>query len=90
MHLSCWRCANALDCQRDRFFCGACAVIQPPVKCVNYFQYLDVREVYTIDEKQLRQQYRQLSATLHPDKYMGKSKVCAPSARPAFERERTG
>uniref|UniRef100_A0A915IQ66 J domain-containing protein n=1 Tax=Romanomermis culicivorax TaxID=13658 RepID=A0A915IQ66_ROMCU len=74
-HVKCWNCDYTLECERDKFFCRKCSRIQPPVKCVNYFQYLGLPVVYDIDPDLLTESFKKLQARLHPDRFSNKSQL---------------
>uniref|UniRef100_A0A914W0M1 J domain-containing protein n=1 Tax=Plectus sambesii TaxID=2011161 RepID=A0A914W0M1_9BILA len=70
---SCWKCQKSLDSAKEKFFCGGCDSIQPPVKCANYFQYLDIPLNYNVDTDQLQSTFKQLQGKLHPDRFAQRS-----------------
>lgn len=74
-HVKCWNCENLLDCLREKFFCTSCTKIQPPVKCANYFQYLEFPIQFDIDNTQLSNKHKSLQRVLHPDKFSRASEV---------------
>lgn len=72
-HVNCWRCEKLLDCEREKFFCASCRIIQPPVKCVNYFQYLDQPLSFDVDQPSLAAYFKNLQRQLHPDRFTNRS-----------------
>ncbi|CDW52625.1 Co chaperone protein HscB, mitochondrial [Trichuris trichiura] len=72
-HATCWHCHELLDCMADRFFCRSCDFVQPPLECNDYFAFFDLPKTFDINLELLRNRFRSLQFSLHPDKFTKKS-----------------
>lgn len=61
----CWNCNES----NGQLFCEKCKVLQKPDKAKNYFEIIDLREAYDLDEVGLAKKFKDLQRQLHPDKF---------------------
>jgi molecular chaperone HscB len=76
----CWSCQKAAGIEAH---CGACGAILPPDRSRDYFQVLGVKHAYALDLADLEQRYKNLTKTLHPDRY---AKAAPEARRASLER----
>jgi molecular chaperone HscB len=76
----CWSCQKAAGIEA---LCGSCGAILPPDRSRDYFQVLGVKHVYALDLVDLEQRYKNLTKTLHPDRY---AKAAPEARRASLER----
>lgn len=69
----CWKCQKSTSTWD--LFCRGCGSIQQPLSSRNYFEILGVPTIFEQDEEVLRQKFRNLQRSLHPDKFAQKSSV---------------
>ncbi|CAJ0602793.1 unnamed protein product [Cylicocyclus nassatus] len=70
---NCWNCRDAVNCT-EKFFCDHCHSIQPPPPSQNMFEYLGFPVSFEIEDSELKKRFRELQATVHPDKFTQASK----------------
>ncbi len=66
---------------KEKFFCSACDLIQPPTGGLTYFDYFGLKPTYNLDEMELRRKYKNLQSILHPDRFTNKSDVSGRQGR---------
>ncbi|KAG5883074.1 hypothetical protein JTB14_031185 [Gonioctena quinquepunctata] len=67
-HCICWKCGKERK-QTAEAFCENCQVIQNPIEKENYFKLFQIEEQFNIDEKFLKNKFRNLQNLIHPDKF---------------------
>ncbi|KAL9651709.1 hypothetical protein ABK040_009324 [Willaertia magna] len=69
----CWNCDSNVRC--NVLFCQHCKKIQPPDlnEELDYFTLLDLPKEFTINNKQLHHNFKELQKILHPDKFATKT-----------------
>ncbi|KAI1724855.1 dnaJ domain-containing protein [Ditylenchus destructor] len=60
----CWKCKRP----SIGLFCVSCNVIQP-IRAPDYFSYLGLERIWSINEPELKQRFRKLQSQVHPDKF---------------------
>ena len=73
----CWACDRVFNEHETKLFFCPCEhqKIQPVNKTLNYFELLDLKMSYKIDQIELTKKFRALMKKLHPDLFVQKSEV---------------
>lgn len=79
--LHCWSCKTSDE--ETTPFCPSCRKIQPVGRTEDYFSLLGLPRQFTIDAQALERSFRDLSRTLHPDRF---AKAEARERRLSLER----
>lgn len=73
IRLECWKCG--CEIQASSLICSRCNTLQKPDKSNNYFDVLDIKEGFEVEDRELRTKYRKLQNVLHPDRFSAKNAV---------------
>lgn len=71
IRLECWKCG--CEIQASSLICSRCNTLQKPDKSNNYFDVLDIKEGFEVEDRELRTKYRKLQNVLHPDRFSAKN-----------------
>lgn len=63
---TCWNCKSNTE---TNIFCPSCNLIQPLKADANFFDYFNLKRDFNIDQKSLKDKFRQIQTQVHPDKY---------------------
>lgn len=69
--VQCWKCSQTNS--KFDLFCQKCGIIQRPIETDNYFRLFNTEEQFQINQKYLKDKFRQLQSLLHPDKFSYKT-----------------
>ncbi|XP_057668430.1 co-chaperone protein HscB homolog [Diorhabda carinulata] len=67
----CWKCGA--ERTNANMFCEKCNIIQNPQERTNYFKLFGIEQVFNIDQKILKDKFRNFQSQIHPDKFSNSS-----------------